>query len=77
MSEGLTKLLASRKVAGQEGNLKPWTSNPGRELSLANLCKNEPSAIGRRVGASAMLISRSESESHRPSADFIKFGILA
>jgi hypothetical protein len=37
MSEGVMKLLASRKVAVQEGNLKPSTSNPGKRIVACEL----------------------------------------
>src|ERR1700726_4714493 len=49
-----------------------------RIIALRTCLKISQSEFGKRVGASAMSISRWECESHRPSANYlIKFGLLS
>jgi transcriptional regulator with XRE-family HTH domain len=53
--------------------------NLGKRIIALRAClKISQSELGKRVGASAMSISRWECDSHRPPATYlIKFGILS
>jgi DNA-binding XRE family transcriptional regulator len=49
-----------------------------RILALRTCLKISQAELGKRVGASAMSISRWECESHQPSANYlIRFGLLS
>jgi transcriptional regulator with XRE-family HTH domain len=58
---------------------EPSKPNLGKRIIALRTClKISQSELGKRVGASAMSISRWECDSHRPPADYlIKFGLLS
>jgi transcriptional regulator with XRE-family HTH domain len=58
---------------------KSFNPNLGKRIvALRAYLEISQSELGKRVGASAMSISRWEGDSHRPPANYlIKFGILA
>ena len=58
---------------------KSSKSNCGMKIvALRTFLKLNQAELGKRVGASAMSISRWEADSHQPPANYlIKFGLLA